>query len=476
MDKEICIVVKKYCGEFVSRNGTISEYVFNKDLEKYQIKSDEEFYKFINFKSNADFYFSCTDKYVVIFDLKGNISSVYNLGPAAVKLLDFNFNSPISYDELNTCVERSLMIPKEFSNYMFAELISVNINSTNHYQFMMNPAVLELILRAYNMDAKGIPYGKEFQIKTGKGAHKKIRDIFAPDESLKPALRRINQVLCRIYNKKNNNVQVAYKTGKSIFDNAYPHQNHKYVFKIDIHDFFPSCTRELVSNRISILFNNTPNNHDAIEKFLDVITYNGGLAIGCPTSGVLANTVLSPMITYMKNICNKYDIALTVYADDITLSSDKFLNKKFVENMFYLAASKHNLTNFQLKEEKSHGLSGTRREVTGVIINNENKLSCKRSMYDNIRLCLHELSHDITEYTESKSLLDYELANKLITKKEYNERLGKKVSINMNKLRGRLAFMHMVDNSGKYERLVKKYKDTIKKYKLIGENTLKKYE
>ena len=36
----------------------------------------------------------------------------------------------------------------------------------------------------------------------------------------------------------------------------------------------------------------------------------------------------------MNNICKKYDIGLSVYADDITFSSDKFIVKDFIIKLF----------------------------------------------------------------------------------------------------------------------------------------------
>lgn len=343
----------------------------------------------------------------------------------------------------------------------------------NNYQVVLNSAIMRLLLDSAEVVHEGRTYGRHFKIDTGRGTHHKIRDIVAPDKALLPDLQDLNRILCATYAKRNSSFQVAYKTGKSVIDNARPHIKHKYIFKLDIHDFFPSCKREMVKKYINFLFQNCPGNVEAISDVLDIITYDGALAIGNPCSGVLANTIISKMVMYIHSAAQKAGMAFTVYADDMTLSSDTFISKDFAQDLFNTAADKYGLSGFfKLNEKKSFGCSGCNREVTGVVINDDNKMTTKRSMYMRVRQNLHYLSEGKTTYTESVKLLDYKLANKLITKEEYNSMNGKTVPINMQTLVGQLSYMSMVDHSGKLKALVKRYRPTIKKYHLMSDKTL----
>jgi hypothetical protein len=171
--------------------------------------------------------------------------------------------------------------------------------------------------------------------------------------------------------------------------------------------------------------------------------------------------------------------SFTVYADDMTLSSDRFISKKYAESLFDEAASRYGLNNgdkgmFVLNEKKSYGCSGTKREVTGLVINNNNKVTVKRSLYMKVRMSLYELSKGQTRYIESKGNLDYELNSGMINQQEYNSRVGQPRDINLQKLRGRLAWMNMCDKSGKINRLVCKYEPTLKKYQLMSDDMIMK--
>lgn len=379
-------------------------------------------------------------------------------------LLEYSFSNPVDYDFFYR------ITGSRGNNFI------VISDLDNDFQFLLPFDVLRLLYNASILKAEGKAYGREFVIKTGHGVHKKVRTIYSPDETLKPSLRAINDILVASYASRNESVSFAYKPGKSIVDNALPHANHKYLFKLDIHNFFPSCKRKYVQKYIDFLFANCPGKEYAENLFLDIILLNGALAIGNPIAGILADTIISPVVKYISNICKKENISFTIYSDDMTFSSDKILRKKYIENIFNFAVLKYNMEDdFKLNTKKSYGQSKTSRRVTGVGINNNDKLVVKRSLYDSVRLSLHELSFGKKSYKTSKSLLDFELDNDQILQSEYNRRINQSVNIDMKKLRGQLAFMNMVDKCGKLQRLVKKYEKTLLKYDLMSKEKIKEF-
>lgn len=319
------------------------------------------------------------------------------------------------------------------------EGVVIIANAENKYNFIVALPIIEVILCYANLTGNDIVvYAKHKKRKSDGG----FREYLAPHTDIIKPFQELNKILQSAYDYKNEKFQVAYKLGKSIVDNAKIHKNNKYIFKGDLKDFFPSCTRDLVEAKVEFLFKNAYNK-DLIEKmFLDIALYNNSLFIGNPISGSLANAIIAAPVRYMHNIFNKFNIPLTVYADDLTVSSSSFLKKEFVEKIFKDAFAKYGLdTKFKLKEAKGYGASGCRRRITGVVINDSNKMTVKRKYYRTLRVQLHKLS------------------------------LGND-NINIQKLRGQLAFASMLDESGKILRLLEKYPDVVSEHNLCSEKTL----
>jgi hypothetical protein len=317
-------------------------------------------------------------------------------------------------------------------------------NTANDFNFIAPKTILSVLFTAASLKSRGEDLYREFKIKSKNG---KVRDIVAPHDEIKVELQRLNGVFQHIFDKINADFQVAYKKGKSISDNAGIHRNNKFVYNVDLKDFYPSCKRELVDKYVNFFFRNNYNGEVTKELFLDIVLKNGGLFIGSPISGTLANVIISKPVNYMKNIARKFGMEFSVYADDMTFSSDRFISRKLVEGAFNMAFSKYNLDNyFKLNEKKFHGMSNNRRRVTGVTINHEDQPTVSRGFYRDLRVKVHKLS------------------------------LGETAGINIQKLRGRIAFASMVDESGKIYRLLKKFEKTVAQFRLASDEKMRELE
>ena len=78
-----------------------------------------------------------------------------------------------------------------------------------------------------------------FEIKKKKDLKKpaaevKMRKITAPHEDIKGALKEVNKILQYVFDRTNDTFQVAYKKGKNIVNNAEPHTEFNYMFKVDV--------------------------------------------------------------------------------------------------------------------------------------------------------------------------------------------------------------------------------------------------
>jgi hypothetical protein len=271
-----------------------------KDLKKIAVKTSSDWNDFANYIENLG-------------KIKSDLAYKLVVTNSSIFILE-TFRKQVSYylDCTNCLFVIDLF--RKLANIDISDkksTIAVSVYSTdkNHYQFLINSSILHLFLQAAYLKSKNIPYGKHFFITTGKGDHQKRREIVSPDNTLKPYLRQINNILMAAYQKRNYSFQVAYKDDRSVVDNITPHASHKYIFKLDIHDFFPSCKREMVRKYIDFLFVNTIAKEYFEDLFLDIITYNGALAVGNPVAGILANTIISNMVKYIHNIAARHGMA-----------------------------------------------------------------------------------------------------------------------------------------------------------------------
>lgn len=309
----------------------------------------------------------------------------------------------------------------------------------NHFAFITTWQILQLLLAKAYIESKGEKPFESFKKPKKSGG---MRTIYAPNEKIKLALRDLNSLLQQVYDNRNDEFQIAYKKKKNVKSGAKLHTEHKYVFNLDLHDFYPSCKRELVEKYTAFLYAFSFNRQFIVDEFFSVILINDGLFIGSPISGTLANVIISNAVKYMNNICNKMDITVSVYADDISFSSNKFIVKDFILDVFNQAFSKYGLSEyFTINEKKSVGFTGCKRKITGVAINNDNKITVPRHYFRMLR-----------------TMIDH---------------LAKGENIDVMALRGKIAYASMIDDSGKIYNYLMKYQSIVKQYNLCSDEKLK---
>jgi len=198
---------------------------------------------------------------------------------------------------------------------------------------------------------------------------------------------------------------------------------------VDIEKFFDNVTPDIIRQTFRIT-NNKDNTSSKIEKYTDTIINalcnddTGGISLGNPMSSVLANFATKHFINYLQNILNyhstdpttrdgfkswdeekqnklskmynlnkdrKYNV--TIYADDIIISSNKKINQKFVEDTIDRAFEKFNL-GFKVNKTKTRLTSNQRREGLGYAVNHNNQIIKPRNYLkaNNIRVILEKLA------------------------------------------------------------------------------------
>jgi RNA-directed DNA polymerase len=155
---------------------------------------------------------------------------------------------------------------------------------------------------------------KTFNIPKKSGG---LREITAPVTPLKIIQRKLNQVLQAVYRPRYS--VHGFTRRKNVRTNAQQHSGQKYVFNIDLSDFFPSIN----FGRVRGLFMSGPFDHNAeVATILaQICCFDGRLPQGAPTSPVISNMICSKMDGELQQLAKTHRCYFTRYVDDMTFST-----------------------------------------------------------------------------------------------------------------------------------------------------------
>jgi hypothetical protein len=338
-------------------------------------------------------------------------------------------------------------------------------------------AIIDVYITTLRLKASNTPLYQHYRMPTST----KVREIWAPEDTLKDAMRHLLLPLTSAYDmKKKNSTQYAYIKERSIVDNAAVHRENKYIAKFDIKGFFDFCDWKLTEKYIKFLFpkDKFGPNYELYAKVKNVIKETlinpetGGLYQGNPVSGVLSNAILRPFSAYFANILSKQaekppksinemvDIvpeheikrfAVSVYADDITVSSNEKIDwneAKRLSGIIRYTFEELELP-FRLNLKKTSIARNNGRKITGVRINHKDELVVPRVKYMMLKSMCHRISH------------------------------GKSITVPKNVFQGNLAYARFVDASGKIEKLIAKYHANLVEFGInlkLPEELMESYE
>jgi RNA-directed DNA polymerase len=269
------------------------------------------------------------------------------------------------------------------------------------------PKALSYILYIIPDDQKYI----EFGIPKTNGD---VRKIKAPTKKLKLLQRRLanllNECFEEICNKeKMKTLSHGFRRGRSIVTNAKNHEKMRYVFNVDLKDFFPSINFGRVRGFFikNYYFNLNPNVATIIAQ---ITCHNNELPQGSPSSPIISNLLGHLLDIKMVNLAKNFKCTYSRYADDLTFSTN---NKNFPtkiaiqkeENIWTagkLLRKEIKRLGFGLNEEKTSMQYRTVRQmVTGLVVNN--RVNIKREYYKKARSMCYELYKTGQFYIDNKT-------------------------------------------------------------------------
>lgn len=274
----------------------------------------------------------------------------------------------------------------------------------NYAKFLIYPDVKNLkpfelkTLTYYANDKVRKNAYKKFSIPKKNGGE---RIILAPVKSLKVIQKCLNFIFNIIFQPSR--FAHGFVLEKSVVTNARLHIGKRYVYNLDLKDFFPSVQK----NRVKAVLMIKPFNlqYDLAYTIASLCCENGVLPQGAPTSPTITNIICQRMDKKLNTLAISVGAKYSRYADDITFSSEintfkpngkfnKELKKIIKEENFTINASKTRLQN-----------NAFRQEVTGIIVNE--KINVTRRYLMQIRAMLHNWEKLGLKKTSQIFLINY---------------------------------------------------------------------
>lgn len=265
--------------------------------------------------------------------------------------------------------------------------------------------------------------------------HGGTRAIVAPHQSLLYMLKGFNALLQQYYEPTT--WCYGFVKGRSVVQNAQQHLGKRYILNIDIKDFFPSITRQMVED--VLLAEPLKCSTEAARLLSGLCTaaeqQGDVLPQGFPTSPTLSNMVCRKMDEELAAAAQRIGATYSRYADDMSFSSDKDVLRP--TGSFYLQVSgiveKYG---FRLNDRKTRlQRRGRRQQVTGVVVSD--KVNVTREYARQIRTLLYMWERYGYEDASEKALWNY--------RNQHGKTKGHSKRINLSAvLRGRLSYMKMV--------------------------------
>ncbi|MFV0157111.1 reverse transcriptase family protein [Empedobacter falsenii] len=309
------------------------------------------------------------------------------------------------------------------------------LNDVNKLFKINQQITLDSLIKLSNPSLSKSRY-KEFVIKKKSGADRKIN---SPITKLNIILKSLNRLLNCIYVPHAN--AYGFVAGKSIVDNAKIHTNKKYVYNIDLKDFFHSFDRNKVKMGIWFQLFSGDKSKEKISFLLACLTTHPlcidgidkiVLPQGSPTSPFLTNLLCYKLDQKLKGLSKRFRITYSRYADDITFSSnyDVYSNDDFISELNRIIENQNLMINPTKTRLQGNGY---RKEVTGIVVNENVNVS--QQYIKQLRMWIY--------YIEKYGI---EKASEVF-KKDYSKDKGHVKSMNasmINVIEGKLLYLGMV--------------------------------
>lgn len=163
-----------------------------------------------------------------------------------------------------------------------------------------------------------------FEIPKSRGG---MRVIKAPEPSLKAVQTRLAELLqdciadINEARSQTEKLSHGFRRGHSIITNAYQHRSRRFVFNVDLTDFFGTINFGRVRGFLMT------NKHFALHEraatvVAHIVCHENSLPQGAPTSPVVSNLIAHILDVRLAKLSRRFGLHYTRYADDLTFSTN----------------------------------------------------------------------------------------------------------------------------------------------------------
>lgn len=224
-----------------------------------------------------------------------------------------------------------------------------------------------------------------------------VRSLTVPSDTMKWVQRGLLQVLTHLFPR--HRCAVGFERGESPLTHARHHVRKRFVYVVDIEDFFPSITWARIYGMMQAYPFELPPH--AARVLANLATYDGALPQGAPSSPILANLLCRKLDSRLFKWARTNGYQYSRYADDLAFSTNKdefpVSDRKFIEQVIQEEG-------FSINSEKCRLMPYSRRQmVTGLIVNKKPNLP--RSYVRGLRALLHNVERHGWESQVNRSLV-----------------------------------------------------------------------
>ena len=299
----------------------------------------------------------------------------------------------------------------------------------------------------------------EFVINQKNG---KQRTISAPYGPLKNVQQRLCKILELLYWEKKS--VHGFLKQRSIITNASNHSHKRYVFNVDIKDFFDSVNfgrvRGLLLAKPYLL------NEKVATIIAQISCFKNKLPQGSPCSPIISNMICSKMDSQLEVLARECKAYYTRYADDITFSTNL---KIFPERIARVIDGEISVGNDLVSIIAENGFfinnlktvlldRAMRQEVTGLVVNKF--VNVKRRLIRQVRSMLHDWEVNGYDHAEEKYREKFYSKNNKQEKPNFREVVNGKIEFISHVRKGRdVIKKHNLRHVGSYSEVSDRFYD-----------------
>jgi len=231
------------------------------------------------------------------------------------------------------------------------------------------------------------------------------RKICAPLDELKLLQRRLSVLLqncvdeINTNNELKDNIAHGFKRKRSILTNAKQHRNRRYVFNIDLHDFFGSINFGRVRG-FFIKDKSFALNPKVATVLAQISCFDNALPQGSPCSPVISNLIGHVLDMHLVRLASRAGCTYSRYADDLTFSTSQRdfplsiaettdeVGHEWIPGKELARLVKQ--SGFEVNPRKTRmQYRDSRQEVTGLVVNR--KVNVRSEYKHTVRAMVHRL-------------------------------------------------------------------------------------